>query len=393
MKSWLKYIYLFACCTVMLSSCILEEEVLDAADSCETTVELTLSYSDGSPMSRDVSPDDDDNLDYTTVEQKALILEDIYILAFKVEDDDTDQLIGLVEDLSMVGNTIKGRMRPQSPGIDVYFAVLANLAQNNITDAEGEEIEDILDFLNDMIGQPSNVVYQNLIYNTSNGKWLDEYNETTEEWEPRIPMWGRTRVNPLGIASNINEGCDLYRALAKVQIWIGNKSGIKGTKSDGSYDFKITKITVKDANSVGYCVSLNTPDPDINTQYTVPSIPDYASLGNIVYSSFTDEQKSTAFSDMIYLPEQINVGENATPVKILVEYSYNGTNYTGDKAGVIEFTDADGAYNVIRNHSYVFNITGISEPVNPVLQYQVMNWTSVPNPDLYFGNTDGNVNN
>ena len=71
MKSWVKYIYLFACCTVMLSSCILEEEVLDAADSCETTVELTLSYSDGSPMSRDVSPDDDENLDYTTVEQKA----------------------------------------------------------------------------------------------------------------------------------------------------------------------------------------------------------------------------------------------------------------------------------------------------------------------------------
>ena len=96
---------------------------------------------------------------------------------------------------------------------------------------------------------------------------------------------------------------------------------------------------------------------------------------------------------MIYIPEHINSGENATPIKILVEYTYNGTNYTGDKAGVIEFYDADGAYNVFRNHSYVFNITGISEPVNPELQYQVMNWTSVPNPDLYFGNSDGNVNN
>ena len=404
MKSWLKYICLFACCMPMLSSCVLDEEVVDVAESCQATVELTLSYSDDSPMSRDVSPNDDGSipsLDYTTLEQKYLDEEDIFVLAFEALENnsdntgyDTDKFLGLVEDLSFVTESgvkkLRGRINPQkfTSGINVYFAVLTNLSQNEIKDADGNEVTDMVAFLNGMMGQTSEDVYKELIYNTNDGKWLDDYNETTKEWEPRIPMWGKTGVSQLNYSSDIDFGnCDLYRAVAKVQIWIGNRSGLTGPNGEA---FKITKITIQNANSKGYCVSLNEPDRDINKQYTVASVPGYSSLGDIVYD---DLEVTTVYSDMIYIPEHINSGENATPIKILVEYTYNGTNYTGDKAGVIEFYDADGAYNVIRNHSYVFNITGISEPVNPELQYQVMNWTSVPNPDLYFGNSDGNVNN
>ena len=75
MKSWLIYICLFACCMPMLSSCVLDEEVVDVAESCQATVELTLSYSADRPMSRDVSPNDDGSipsLDNTTLEQKYL---------------------------------------------------------------------------------------------------------------------------------------------------------------------------------------------------------------------------------------------------------------------------------------------------------------------------------
>lgn len=392
MKSWLKYICLFACCTAMLSSCVLEEEVLDAADSCETTVELTLSFSDDSPMSRDVSPNDDGTipgLDNTTDAQKTLDIDDIFVLAFQVNSDDTDELIGLVEDLSFVTvnnvKRVRGRINPQmfTSGIDVYFAVLTNLNQNNIKDAYGNAV-----VWSNFIGKNSQYIYQNLIYNTSDGKWLDEFNEDTDEWQPRIPMWGKTGVQKLSYSSDIDFGdCALYRALAKVQIWVNNKEGIKGPNGES---FMITKVTVQNANSKGYCVSLSTPDQDDDIQYTDPSVPSCSALQPIVYD---DLEVEAAFSDMIYLPEHVNKGVDATPVKILVEYTYNGTLYSGDRAGVIEFYDANGVYDVIRNHSYIFNITGISEPVNPELQYQVMNWVSVTNPNLYFGNEDGNVAN
>ena len=121
MKKWFLHICLFAGCVLSLSSCILDE-VVDT-DTIETSVELTLSYADD-PMSRDVGSKND-GLDYTTEAQCALVLDDVYILAFKVNNDNTDQFIGLVEDLSMVGNKIKGRMRPQSSAINVYFAVPA----------------------------------------------------------------------------------------------------------------------------------------------------------------------------------------------------------------------------------------------------------------------------
>lgn len=376
MKKWFLHICLFAGCVLSLSSCILDE-VVDT-DTIETSVELTLSYADG-PMSRDVGSKDD-ALDYTTEAQCSLAIDDIFILAF---DQTTDKLLGLVEDLEFVEDNdglyytqkIKGRMRPLQEATSVYFAVLTNLNQNDIKDKDGNAVTDLTDF----IDETSETIYKNLIYNTSDGQWITN--------KKRIPMWGKTENATLSNGALINKGCNLYRAIAKVQIWIGNKKGITGPNGDA---FKITKITVQNVNNKGYCVSLNNPDSDIYKQYTAASVPGYSSLGNIVYKDLT---VTTAYSDEIYLPEHINTGDGATPIKILVEYTYNGTRYTDDKAGVIEFYDADGAYDVIRNHSYIFNITGVSEQVKPELKYQVIDWTDVENPDLYFGNSDGNINN
>lgn len=401
MKSWFLHICLFTGCVFSLSSCILDDEI--DVNTTETIVELTLSYADD-PMSRDVGSKEDE-LDETTDPQKTLDIEDIYVLAFQAIENnsenpgyDTDKFIGLVDDLTFETTSgvqkLKGRMNPQlfTPGMNVYFAVLTNLKQNNIKDAIGTAVT-ITTFWNNMKNHTSEAIYENLIYNTSNGRWLQTYDETTKKWvasdTPRIPMWGKTEPRQLSYSSNIDLGdCALYRALAKVQIWIGNKSGITGPDSN---KFKITKITVQNANSKGYCVSMNVPNSDINKQYTAPSVPGYAALSNnIVYD---DLNVTTAYSDMIYLPEHINTGEGLTPIKILVEYTYNGTEYTGNKAGVIEFYDADGAYDVIRNHSYIFNITAISEQVGHTLLYQVRDWTDVETPDLYFGNSDGNVNN
>ena len=98
MKSWFLHICLFAGCVLSLPSCT-HDEVMDT-DSIETSVELTLSYASGEPISRDVaSREDEDGLDYTTEAQCELAIDDIYILAF---DQTNDKLLGLVEELEFV---------------------------------------------------------------------------------------------------------------------------------------------------------------------------------------------------------------------------------------------------------------------------------------------------
>lgn len=402
MKSWFKYICLFAGCVLSLPSCTYDEQI--DADTTETFVELTLSYAQD-PMSRDVGSKDD-GLDYTTETQCALDLNDIFILAFKKTDNTTDELIGLVEDLTMVGNTIKGRMRPQPSAINVYFAVLANLTQNEIKDANGNVVTNMVAFLKGMIGQTSNAVYQKLIFNTNDGKWLDVYNETTKEWEPRIPMWGKTNVKQLDKGLLINDGCDLYRAVAKVQIWVNGKEGLAGTTdlTSDNDDFKITSIVVNNANSQGYCASLLTPDPSYAIQYEDASVPNSVStLAPITYipedkdvvyeidggekQSFNDARES--YSDFIYLPEHdITGGDN--DVTITVNFTYNGE----ERTGTLYFKNyqTGNLWDVIRNHSYVFNITGVNLNVDTdILEYQVIDWTTINNGELTFGNANGNV--
>ena len=59
---------------------------------------------------------------------------------------------------------------------------------------------------------------------------------------------------------------------------------------------------------------------------------------------------------MIYLPEQTNY-DDASSVTLIVNYTYNGDTQVRS----IEFRkDGNGdRFDVIRNHSYIFNITSV----------------------------------
>ena len=400
MKKWFLHICLFAGCVLSLSSCILDE-VMDA-DTIETSVELTLSYAGGEPISRDVSSrDDEDGLDYTTEAQCELTIDDIFILAF---DQKSDKLLGLVEDLVFVEDNdglyytqkIKGRMRPQQVATNVYFVVLTNLNQNGIKNENGNAVTDLTSF----IGETSETIYKNLIYNTSDGKWVTN--------DKRIPMWGKTTNSTLSNGALINMGCNLYRAVAKVQIWMNGKQGIAGSDDNSTEDdFIITSIVVNNVNNQGYCASLKTPDPDIKIQYTEASVPKNVSKSSsITYTPLdddveyeiegsTDKQEFNdareAYSDFIYLPEQLNDGSD-NDVTITVNFTYNGEARTGTL--YFKNYQTNEPWDVIRNHSYVFNITGVNSAVDKdaILQYQVMTWwTTFENPTLNFGNSDGDV--
>lgn len=391
MKSWLTYICLFAGCVMSLPSCTYDEVVGTA--TTETSVELTLSYAGNTPLSRDASSKDK-VFDYTTYAQCALDINDIYVLAF----NSNNVLIDQVTDLQFVDNgsdydkrTIKGRMSPQADGTTVYFAVLANLSQNHIIDASSNTISDLNAYFAEKIkggSTTSTDIYDNLIFSTTTGKWITQtYDDTNKSWgvsdDPRIPMWGVTSENPFTVGKNaeISGSCSLYRALAKVNIWVGGRNGLPG--EDGEFgtedDFVITKIEVVNANKQGRCVSERPIDANNDgDQYHDEGPSLYASnltaaakhtiaydlsqTGDVVYEidgvgTKTYHAARQAYSDMIYLPEHFNVDGNGEEidgaVTIKVTYNYNDKK---DQVGEIHFTE-----NVIRNHSYIFNIEGVRE--------------------------------
>ena len=391
MKSWLTYICLFAGCIMSLPSCTYDEVVGTA--TTETSVELTLSYAGNTPLSRDASSKDK-VFDYTTYAQCALDINDIYVLAF----NSNNVLIDQVTDLQFVDNgsdydkrTIKGRMSPQADGTTVYFAVLANLSQNHIIDASSNTISNLNAYFAEKIkggSTTSTDIYDNLIFSTTTGKWITQtYDDTNKSWgvsdDPRIPMWGVTSENPFTVGKNaeISGSCSLYRALAKVNIWVGGRNGLPG--EDGEFgtedDFVITKIEVVNANKQGRCVSERPIDENNDgDQYHDEGPSLYASnlttaakhtiaydlsqTGDVVYEidgvgTKTYHAARQAYSDMIYLPEHFNVDGNGEEidgaVTIKVTYNYNDKK---DQVGEIHFTE-----NVIRNHSYIFNIEGVRE--------------------------------
>lgn len=369
MRSWLTYIFLLmVACGTVLTSCsdVLSEEGLGTCDD-RTTVRLTISFGgDDDPMSRDVGSDsapEDDDLDETTPEQAVIDGSDVYALVV----DAKDNFLYRIEDLHITAGpvsdgyytrTLEGTMIQTSE--QVRIVLLANLKQNNIQALTNTTPEAFIDTFKD---QDVENLYNQLIYN---------YDGTTTPWTVtgenarRIPMWGQSQLTTVPPTPGLSLDCYLYRAVAKVQIWVDKKTGIQSNYGD----FIINKIIVNKANDKGYCVHVANEQPgsDIDVQYTTPKVPSSVETQNIVYNvanadsnndGFNDARE--AFSDMIYLPEQDIEEQGLT---ITIEYEFAGKF----DSGTITFEE-----DVIRNHSYIFNI---NKNVNGeiVVNYCVTDW-------------------
>ena len=355
-------------CGTVLTSCsdVLSEEGLGTCDD-RTTVRLTISFGgDDDPMSRDVGSDsapEDDDLDETTPEQAVIDGSDVYALVV----DAKDNFLYRIEDLHITAGpvsdgyytrTLEGTMIQTSE--QVRIVLLANLKQNNIQALTNTTPEAFIDTFKD---QDVENLYNQLIYN---------YDGTTTPWTVtgenarRIPMWGQSQLTTVPPTPGLSLDCYLYRAVAKVQIWVDKKTGIQSNYGD----FIINKIIVNKANDKGYCVHVANEQPgsDIDVQYTTPKVPSSVETQNIVYNvanadsnndGFNDARE--AFSDMIYLPEQDIEEQGLT---ITIEYEFAGKF----DSGTITFEE-----DVIRNHSYIFNI---NKNVNGeiVVNYCVTDW-------------------
>ena len=74
---------------------------------------------------------------------------------------------------------------------------------------------------------------------------------------------------------------------------------------------------------------------------------------------------TTSYKDRIYLPEQV-IEENS--LTITVSYTYKGKAKTKE----IKFDE-----NVIRNHSYLYNITAVTpDDFDVTISYAVEEWKS-----------------
>lgn len=369
MKRWLSYIVMAVLCGLCLLSCATDEQVEKAGGDGNVPVRLMLAFSNFGGRAASEPGD----LDYTTVEQSAMSAEDVYVLVV----DEEDKYLYQVEDLELGApidgdnyytRQLEGKMLRTIGNAKVKLVVLANLKDNKIASCTtGDEIRA---FLDERKGRKISEIYNELVYN---------YDGSTP-WslvERAIPMWGSSALTEVP-GTGVNLTCNLYRAVAKVGIWVNMQDGYEG--------FTITKIVVNNANDKGACVSMKTPDPSENVQYTSPSIPDGVGPQSIIYD---DLSVTAAYENVIYLPEKLNTADEHE-LSLTVHYTYN--DKTGN-VGLIKFrTDGtEDKFDVVRNHSYLFNIKLSTSEVDTELSYQVISWTDIDNGDLNFGNGNGNV--
>lgn len=244
---------------------------------------------------------------------------------------------------------------------------------------------------------------------------LLKYTYGTKEWtlseDNRIPMWGNLSM-PLR-KGEVNKGTiDIYRAIAKTNVLVNNGEGLD--------NFELRSIRVYYANTKGYCAPLPSDmGTEENTKET-PSIPadseqrEIAAPLSYIMKDFS-EQTVTAFEDQIYIPESDNKnpGEDKKPLCLVIGGIFTGEGvaeagqenyYRIDFKDDLESGSKDDlrVYDVVRNHSYVFNIRSVSNPGTTTpedalenvvigMDVSIEDWVDVPMrgiPDQYTLTTD-----
>ena len=296
---------------------------------------------------------EDGGTDDTTSDQKALSDDDVFVLVFQ-NGLLIDQVKGLrfdavTDDTNPSSRTLTGTfVQPETDG-SLELVVLTNLVQNQLVDIASSTLSGIQAFFDGKKGSSPTAIYESLIYQYGSSEWNIQ--------SRRIPMWGTTGTFSLDRANELKKSCNLHRAVAKLGFLINAAdAGSEGRGIDG---FTITGIRISGVMDRGYCVSQAAMS---NDHYTTPYVPAAAGTQTITYS---DLYVTTNYKDRIYLPEQV-IEEN--PLTITVSYTYKGKAKTKD----ITFDE-----NVIRNHSYLYNITSVTpDDFDVTISYAVEEWKS-----------------
>lgn len=393
--------YIMACVALMcatFTACI-DDNIVDPDVPGNGAVKVSLRLvlpSGETPQTRAGGTDTKyGELDPNTTFQK--YIGDIWILVFR-KDESSDEPVfdGLVENLKPDNNqgnqtrTVEGTYRKRLDNAEI--AVLTNLTYNLTKAPDFKSWE----------GLTAKDIYEKLVYDYPQGGFV--LNERRF-----IPMWGK--VGNVSLNREHNEATlDLYRAVAKMGVRV----------DDGCSTFTLKKVYVYYDNNSGYCAAPNeTPDADEHIQYTAPDVPDGASQFAIDKPQVYDVTGNITM-EQIYLSEVANKG-NDHPMKVVVGGVYSGEGLvqgndlsyyridmedTYDEAAGKDNPEGPmSAFDIIRNHSYIFNITDVDHPGTPTpdkaldsdvakLKVEIQRYTDEPMrglPDQYTLTTDKSV--
>lgn len=354
MKKWYSYIILLLVC-IGFASCQDNGTVPEPQTDGRVSVHLQIALPGGDPAERGAQARDftDGDTDDTTSDQKALSDDDVFVLVFQ-NDRLIDQVKGLKFDVvsgsvNPSNRTLTGTfVQPETDG-ELELVVLTNLVQNNLEDITNPGLSSIQAFFAGQKGWSPSEVYEGLIYRYGSPAWDIKIR--------RIPMWGTTGVFQLNRANELSKSCNLHRAVAKLGFLI-NAADAK-SEGRGIDGFTITDISISGVMDKGYCVSQAAMSGDY---YTAPHVPADARTQTVTYSNLNVDK---SYKDRIYLPEQL-IEDN--PLTIKVSYTYKGKSKTKE----IPFEE-----NVIRNHSYLYNITSVTpDDFDVTISYAVVEWKS-----------------
>ena len=209
-----------------------------------------------------------------------------------------------------------------------------------------------------------------------------------------IPMWGVLEVTPDDKVLMHENGFpnplpDIYllRAMAKVEVIM------KDT------EHAITSIAVENYNTTGYCVptgygtATDTRNLVRNDVFRATSNINSGASSFIANESVVTENDKIYKCYTIYVPEYKNMeGTSAVANPSRIAIQVDGKT---DKTYYIYYGTAgkETEWNIVRNHIYRYTITAVNTAVDVhlTLEYMVMDWTNVANPDLTFGYEDGKV--
>ncbi len=333
---------------------------------------------------------------------------DVYVLLFEKDEnaedgDDSGDVLYAVPTVNIDGKngddtrTITGTLTKDEAAKSLVVDVLVNLAQNECFGMT--KTTEIMAKLRSMEGDTREEVYEaigNFSYPEATednpyGLWT-----LNEDGGRYLPMWGKTdEILSLETESEDTYigSCDLYRSVAKMGV----------TVDASCTTFELKEIYVYYINEEGKFVSSKEPNELENIQYTEPDVPEGVSQRDIEHPLvYTDIPDNGSYMNQIYLTEADN--QNAgKPVVVVVGGIYKGGDYAGEGLGTTgeqinyyridmldnsnRYTDANGVFNIIRNHSYIFNILaannpGTSDPdprrATDGLEVEVLEWTDVP---------------
>lgn len=396
--------YLYICiCFLSAWLCSCTDESLYTEESNQVGLDLQVNFPLGimDEETRASGTDAGSGLDYETAAQRYIYKDDngydIYLLVYekRANADGSNWVLKEVPEITIQGSEFNylflKSVLEYSKETKVKFELLVNLVSSDSFLSETTTsltTSQVKAKLEELIGMPEQQVQQTVIFNHPQNNWA------LSEDNPKIgylPMSGKC-LGEFIPKKTIKTDCNLYRSVAKI--------GVKVDAECTNFDLK--EVWLFYTNQRGYCISSRTPDSDINIQYTEPDAISSIrakedALKYIVANGMT--------MDEIAVAEVENIGANQ-PMVIMVGGIYTGPDGKpgNDDEGISDASKneltyyridlknkgANGretAYNIIRNHSYIYNIKKATSPgiVIPdpedktaTLEVEVMSYTEEP---------------